>query len=91
LLGSIGRVLLLAILLGQALGLPEVEDPIPDKIGLGHLIALAGAGGVLGGLVKVKAPPAKRERAISWGTMAGFCLGVALYCLALIVEVISGL
>jgi hypothetical protein len=91
LLGSIGAMLLAALLLAQALGLPEVEDPIPHKIGLGHLIALAGAGGMLGGLMKVKAPSAKRERAMSLGTMAGFCFGAAVYCLALTVQVISSL
>ena len=41
LLGSIGGVLVLALLLGQAFGLPEVESPIPEKSGLGDVIALA--------------------------------------------------
>jgi Ca2+/Na+ antiporter len=35
-------VLLLAFLLGQALGLPEVENPIPEKIGLADVFTVAG-------------------------------------------------
>lgn len=88
---SIGAMLLIALLLGQALGLPEVEDPIPDKIGLGSLVALAGAGGMLGGIWKLGAPPRKRERAISWGSLAGFSIGVGIYVLLLLVQIVSSL
>jgi hypothetical protein len=84
-------VLFLAFLVGQVLGLPEVEDPIPDKIGLGHLFALAGAGGVLAGISKFRVPPAKRERAISFGSLAGFCFGAVVYCLLLLIQVASHL
>jgi len=35
----------LALLIAQALGLPEVENPIPEKIGVADIFALAGAGG----------------------------------------------
>jgi hypothetical protein len=88
---SIGAMLVLVLLIGQALGLPEVEDPIPAKIGLGHLFALAGAGGVLGGISRFGSPPAKRERAVGCGTVAGFCFGVAVYCFLLFVQVVSAL
>jgi hypothetical protein len=84
-------MLVLALVIGQALGLPEVEDPIPERIGLGHVFALAGAVGLLGGLWRFGAPPAERERAISWGGLIGFCLGVGIYCVLLVVEVISSL
>jgi hypothetical protein len=81
-------MLLLALLLGQALGLPEVEDPIPDKIGLSYLVSLAGAGGVLGGVVSVVGWPQKRERFVSVGTFIGFCVGFGLYVSALIDKLI---
>ena len=82
---------MLALLLGQVLGLPEAEDPIPDKIGLSYLVSLAGAGGVLGGVVSVVGWPQKRERLVSVGTFIGFCIGFGLYALALIDQLISKL
>ncbi|HEX7278540.1 MAG TPA: hypothetical protein VF255_02845 [Solirubrobacterales bacterium] len=82
-------MLLLSFLLGQALGLPEVENPIPDKIGLGHIITVAGAGGMLGGLFQVCSTSAKRERAIAWGGVIGFCLAAGIYCLSLLVQLVS--
>lgn len=88
---SIGAMVLLALIVWQALGLPEVENPLPHKIGLEHLFELAGAGGVLGGISRFGSPPAKRERAASWGTVAGFCCGAAVYCLSLLAQVISAL
>ncbi|HEX5983505.1 MAG TPA: hypothetical protein VFY69_04795 [Solirubrobacterales bacterium] len=88
---SIGGVLLLAFILGQALGLPEVEDPIPDKIGLGYLIAFAGAGGVLGGIAKFGASPRKRERAVSLGSFVGFCIAAGTYVLLLLIQIVSNL
>jgi hypothetical protein len=90
LLGSIGGVLVLALLLGQAFGLPEVESPIPEKIGLGDVIALAGAGGVLGGMVGACSPK-NRERAISVGSVLGLCVGAGFYAVILLVQVLSGL
>jgi hypothetical protein len=84
-------MLLLAILLGRALGLPEVEDPIPDKIGLSYLVSLSGAGGVLGGVVSVVGWPQKRDQLVSAGTFIGFCVGLGLYLLALIYQLISEL
>jgi hypothetical protein len=32
-------MLALALIIWQVSGLPEVEDPIPDRIGLAHLFA----------------------------------------------------
>ena len=49
-------MLMLALLIGQALGPPEVEEPIPGQIGLGDLVSLAGAGGVLGAVLSFARP-----------------------------------
>jgi hypothetical protein len=74
-------MLVLALLIGQALGLPEVEDPIPDRIGLSFLLSLAGVGGMFGGFVSL-VWPRRRERLSGLGTLAGFCLGCVYmpYC-----------
>jgi hypothetical protein len=84
-------MLIFAFLLGQALGLPEVEHPIPDEIGLGHIFVLVGAGGTLGGISKFGAPSAERERAISWGSLIGFYIGAGIYVLLLLIQVASSL
>jgi hypothetical protein len=84
-------MLMLALIVWQTLGLPEVEDPIPDRIGLGYLVSLAGAGGVLGGIVSVVGWPQKRERFVSVGTFIGFCIGLGLYATALINQLVSSL
>jgi len=84
-------MLALALLIVQALGLPEVENPVPDKIGLGYLVSLAGAGGVLGGVVSVIGWPQKREQFVTVGTFFGFCIGLAIYASALIIQLISSL
>jgi hypothetical protein len=86
---SIGAVLVLALLIGQALGLPEVENPIPDKIGLADVFALAGVGGVLGGFAYFGSPPAKREWGVRWGVLGGFCLGAVTYFLCLLLQLLS--
>ena len=59
-------MLALALILWQALGFPEVEDPIPDRIGFGSIIELAGACGVFGGVIGVVAWPRRREQFIAW-------------------------
>jgi hypothetical protein len=82
---------MLALLIGQALGLPEVENPIPDRVGFEHVFALAGALGLLGGMWRFGSPPAERERAVRWGGLIGFCIGVAVYCVLLLVQVLSDL
>jgi hypothetical protein len=91
LLASIGEVLLFAFLLGQALGLPEVESPIPQKIGLEDIFTVAGAGGVLGGMVGVCFFPRHKEQAISMGSVIGFCMATGFYAVALLVQVASAL
>jgi hypothetical protein len=90
-LASIGAMLVFALLLGQAFGLPEVESPIPEKIGLGDIIALAGAGGVLGGMVGVCCSPKNRERAISVGSVLGLCVGAGFYAVVLLVQLLWGI
>jgi len=82
---------LLALIVVQALGLPEVEDPIPERIGLGDLVSLAGTGGVVAGVAFITASAPKRDKAIRWGALIGFGFGVVLYLVSLIVQLISGL
>jgi hypothetical protein len=82
-------MLVLALIVWQALGFPEVEDPFPDRIGLGLLISLAGAGGVLGGFFSVRWPQ-RRESFISIGTVVGFCIGSGFYALSLIAQLLFG-
>jgi hypothetical protein len=91
LLGSIGGVLMLALVFWQTLGLPEVEDPIPDRIGLDDLISLAGTGGVLAGVAFIAASASKRDKAIRWGGLIGFGFGAVLYLVSLVIQVISRL
>jgi hypothetical protein len=86
---SIGAMLLLAFLLGQALGLPEVEDPIPDKIGITFPFGFAGACAVLAGFLYLNSPT-KRERAVGVGGLIGFCLGWAFYLMSLLVQLVLG-
>jgi hypothetical protein len=81
-------VLALALIAWQALGFPEVEDPIPDKIGLGSIIGLAGACGLLAGVVSMIIRPGKRERFAAVGTFAGCCLGICLYAISLLVQLL---
>jgi hypothetical protein len=81
-------MLMLALIVWQTLGLPEVEDPIPDKIGLSFSIDLAGALGVIGGILSVIAWPRRREQFISVGTVVGFCLGIGIYALSILVQLL---
>jgi hypothetical protein len=66
---------------------PQVEDPLPDRIGLGLPFATAGAGGVLAGIARAGASPARRDQAINRGGLIGFVGGVILYLVALIIQV----
>ncbi len=81
---------LLALIVWQALGFPEVEDPIPDRIGLGYLFELAGAAGVIGGIASLVAWPRKRELFISVGTLVGFAIGLGFYALSLAIQLLFG-
>lgn len=82
-------MVLFALIVWQALGFPEVEDPIPDRIGFGTIVGLAGAGGIFVGVLGGMVRPRKRERYASIGTLIGFCLGVVLYGLSLLAQLIS--
>jgi hypothetical protein len=80
----------LALLAGQALGLPEVEDPIPAKVGVNFLLSFAGAGGMFGGFLSL-IWPGRRDLLISLGTLAGFCLSSVVYVLLLWIQLLSTL
>jgi hypothetical protein len=69
--------------------LPEVEDPWPDRIGIGFLFEAAGAGGALMGFAQAHAPEAQRNRAIQCGALWGFRLGAFLYIVSLFAQVVS--
>jgi hypothetical protein len=84
-------MLVLALVVWQALRLPAVEDPIPDRIGLGDLVSLAGTGGVVAGVAFIAASPPKRDKAIRWGALIGFGFGVGLYLVSLVAQLISGI
>jgi ABC-type transport system involved in multi-copper enzyme maturation permease subunit len=84
-------MLVLALIVLQALGFPEAEDPIPEKIGIGSIMEYAGWGGVLAVVLSFVWPQQRREWLISLGTFAGFCFGVALYGLSLLAQLVSSL
>jgi hypothetical protein len=71
--------------------LPRVEDPIPDRIGLGTLLAWAGFGGAIAGILYSAASNSRRDEAIKWGGVLGFAVAASLYLVSLIVQVASGL
>jgi hypothetical protein len=73
------------------LGFPEVEDPLPEKIGIGSIVEYAGGGGVLAVVLSFVWRQPRREWLISLGTFAGFCFGVGLYGLSLLAELVSSL
>ena len=70
--------------------LPRVADPWPDEIGADLPFTLAAAGTILGGVISLLAGW-EQERAIKVGGFAGFCIGSAFYCVALLVQVASQL
>jgi hypothetical protein len=69
--------------------LPEAESPLPDRIGVIDVFTSAGAGGALGGIICFKATAAKRDLAIRWGGLIGCIASLALYFLAVLVQVLS--
>lgn len=71
--------------------MPRVEDPLPDEIGLGVVLILAGAGGILGGVLFTASTQERREWAANRGGVIGFGIGLAIYLLALVVQLISSL
>jgi hypothetical protein len=70
---------------------PRVENPWPETIDLGFPFALAAAFGVVATAFSVRAPKARRDRAIGQAATAGFLLGSVLYLLALLVQLGSSL
>jgi hypothetical protein len=76
------------LLLLLASGLPQVEDPLPDRIGLSAPFIGAGAGSVVAGVIFAAAPQCRRERAIRLGGVLGFGLGAGLYLLSLTAQLI---
>jgi hypothetical protein len=66
---------------------PRVENPLPESIGWTFPISLAGAFGVLAGVIRSKAPTLVRDRSIRLGGYWGFWVGVVLYGLALAFQV----
>jgi hypothetical protein len=75
----------LALLLASVL--PRVEDPLPDRIGLGVPFAAAGAGGVLAGVIHTKSSPDRRDEAIRKGGLGGFVAGTVFYLFSFCVQV----
>lgn len=66
--------------------LPRVEDPMPDTIGLGAIFSMAGAGGVLL-LVLATCVGLSDSRRDAWGrrgVVGGFAVGLSLYTIALV-------
>lgn len=86
---SIGAMLFFAFVLWQALGLPEVEDPWPDRIGIEFILTAAGAGGVFLGVLHAKSPPPVRDQAINRGVRVGFYIGLGFYLLSLLAQLLS--
>jgi hypothetical protein len=60
-------------------------------MGLADVFALAGAGGVIGGILATIAWPRRRDWFITGGTLVGFCIGVGIYSLFLAVQLLSGI
>lgn len=70
--------------------LPRVEDPVPETIGLGTIFSVAGAGGVL--LLVLAAmlglPDRRRDAWGRRGMTVGFIVGLAVYLIALLVQLL---
>ncbi|HET7418507.1 MAG TPA: hypothetical protein VFJ61_12875 [Solirubrobacterales bacterium] len=79
-------MLVLVLIVGQAFGLPEVEDPIPARIGLSFIVGSAGAGGMFAGILSVIVQPRRREQFVGVGTLIGCSLGVAFYSASLLAQ-----
>jgi hypothetical protein len=67
---------------------PEVENPIPETIGLGTIFSAAGAAGILALVLAVMLgqPDTRRNKWVMRGTLSGFALASAFYALALLVQ-----
>jgi hypothetical protein len=87
---SIGAMLALALIAWQVLGLPEVEDPFPDRIGLGSIVGRAGVAGMRAGVLRLITRPSNRDRFVGIGTLVGLCFGIGFYALSLIAQLVFG-
>lgn len=70
---------------------PQVEDPWPDEIGFGFPVVLAGAGTALARAIYASAPRSHRERAMGRFSVWGFWIGVLLYAISVVAQVVSSL
>ncbi len=70
-------------------GLPRVEDPWPDVIGIDFPFTIAGGFGFLASVLYGKGSDAERDEAIRSGGLLGFWLGAIFYFLSLLSQVIS--
>jgi len=70
--------------------LPRVESPIPEAIGLGTIIGIAGALGVSSLVLATMLglPHTQKERWTMWGTAIGFLVGLAFYITALVAQLL---
>lgn len=69
--------------------LPRVENPWPDTIGIELPFAMAGAGGLLAGLLYAGDSRAGRDGAVRSGGLWGFRLGMLFYVLSFLNQVAS--
>jgi ABC-type Fe3+-siderophore transport system permease subunit len=83
-------MLVLALIVLQALGLPEVEDPVPDRIGLSLLMSFAGVGGIIATVLSLITRSRRREWLVGIGTLAGLGIGICFYALSLFVQLVFG-
>jgi len=67
---------------------PHVEDPWPERIGLGLPFAWAGVGGVLAGVIHAQSSQPRRDRAMTRGGVWGFRLGASFYSVSLLVQLV---
>jgi hypothetical protein len=61
---------------------------LPDSIGLGFPFVLAGAAGVLAGVLYADSPTQQRDRLVRRAGRAGFYFGVAIYVISLVAQVV---
>jgi hypothetical protein len=69
---------------------PSVENPIPETIGLGSIVSLAGSFATIGFLLATALRRSDTERNTwsGYGVVVGSCLGAIAYLVALVVELL---
>jgi NADH:ubiquinone oxidoreductase subunit 6 (subunit J) len=70
--------------------LPEIENPIPEKIGLDTVVAFAGAIAMFSLAVStlLGRSGTQREKWLAWGTVLGLASGVFFYAVALLAQLL---